>query len=174
MQLSGHLSEDQQKAVFGRYCVRLVLLKQKFGREAYVWQSVEEIINAFADERAQTAASAPVASPALSIPVANLLEMSKSDMALHQNKHLELGKAYCNPELHDKKRVVSKSMSDEGCKFEHATLLGEKLVEDVPLDEKLKDWKKTKRGRAVHLNKAIAEHYLVQSSKVSAGTRTTL
>lgn len=89
-------------------------------------------------------------------------------MALHQNEHLELGKAYCNPELHDKKLFVCKSMSDDGCKFEHTTLLGEKLVEDVPLDEKLKDWKKTKREPAVALDKAIAEKYLVQSSKVSA------
>ena len=142
--------------------------KQKFGREEYVWQSVEEITKAFADERAQTAASTPIASPAVSSPVANLLEMSKSDMALHQNKHLELGKAYCNPWLHDKKLFVFKSMSDDGCKFEHTTLLGEKLVEDVPLDEKLKDWKKTKREPAVALDKAFAEKYLVQSSKVSA------
>lgn len=85
-----HLSEDQKRAVFGRYCVRLVLFvtqKQKFGREEYVWQSVEEITKAFADERAQTAASTPIASPAVSSPVANLLEMSKSDMALHQNKY---------------------------------------------------------------------------------------
>ena len=171
LQLSGHLSEGQKRAVFGRYCVRLVLFvtqKQKFGRAEYVWQSVDEITKAFADERAQTATSTPVASPAVGSPVANLLEMSKSDMALHQNKRLELGKTYCNPELHDKKLFVFKSMSDDCCKLEHTTLLGEKLVEEVPLDEKLKDWKKTKREPAVPLDKAIAEQYLVQSSKVSA------
>ena len=123
--------------------------KQKFGREEYAWQSVEEITKAFADERAQTATSTPVARPVVSTPVAKPWHSTRTST-------LSLARYTATQSCMTKSSLFS------------SPLLGEKLVEDVPLDEKLKVWKRTKKEPAAPLDKAIAEQHLVQSSKVFA------
>ena len=168
LQLSGHLSEDQQRAVFGRYCVRLVLFvrqKQKFGREAYVWQSVEEIAKAFADERAQPAASTAVASPLWALQLLICWKWASLTWRSTRTSTSSWARHTASQSCMTKSELFSSPCLMKAASLNTPPCWGRSLCRMCLW---MRKFGRTKRWPAVHLNKAIAEQYLVQSSKVSA------
>ena len=159
-QLASSLSFREKVEVFGRLCVRAVLLlvrKQKLGRETTAWDSFETIRDRFAEEimgrkPAQQSPALP-AEPAASAPV-NLLDASKASMILMQNKRLEISANYLNVEAHGNKIFKLAEVTDAGCQFEHKPLFKDSEIVLVSPSEDMHKWKKTKKTAQVTISRS--------------------
>ncbi|CAJ1442235.1 unnamed protein product [Effrenium voratum] len=137
-----------QKA-FGRMAVRTTLFlcsKQKQGREAKQWASLEEILQAFTNEiqdSAGTAAQAKKPEPASSQGVTSVLDASPKAIALLQNNRMELGNMYTNSADHGPKVFVLESMDDSHATMRHQPIFQADESVQVPL-ERLRKWRPAK------------------------------